>query len=108
MVTPFAHTLIPERRDDKGIATKGIQIGPWTLHTVKGRIYDSEEMGRLNDINVPFPEMFFGYNSLELTHSNGLKLSFNAHKALSMVHDTTCDQEDLVQVSYSQHWKKSR
>ncbi len=109
MVTPFAHTLLPESRDDKGIVTKGIAIGPWTLTTIKGRIFDSGEMGRLNDINVPFPEMFFGYNRLELAHSsNGLKLTFNAHEALSMVHDTTCDEEDLVQVSYSHHWKKSR
>jgi phosphatidylserine decarboxylase len=102
-MNPSLH--LTEKIND-GITTREIIINGWKIQTVKGRIYDSRELlaasSKLSK-SIPFPDMFFGYNSLMIQHDNGFKCTFSALDAFSQV-DTVSD----LKVSISTSWINSR
>jgi hypothetical protein len=89
-----------------GISTRELIMNGWKIQTKKGRIYDSRELleasSKLSK-SIPFPDMFFGYNSLLIQHNNGFKCSFSALDAFSQV-----DTESDLKVSMSSSWINSR
>ena len=91
---------------NNGIHRKEMSIHSWTITTSKGRIYDSTELlsasSKLLKL-IPFPEMFFGHNSLIIQHSSGFKLSFSALDAFLRV-----GGENDLKVSISSAWINSR
>ena len=50
------------------------------------------------------PEMTFGGNKLEIKHSSGFSIEFNAVDALRLVDS----QNDLMKVAMAKEWKESR
>ncbi|KAJ3313963.1 hypothetical protein HDV04_001269 [Boothiomyces sp. JEL0838] len=56
-----------------------------------------------DEIKIPFPEMFFGNNRLEVTTPKKILISFNAVDALKMVDDSH-DSADRIKVAISEKW----
>ncbi|KAJ3270556.1 hypothetical protein HDV01_007706 [Terramyces sp. JEL0728] len=64
-----------------------------------------QNMGNIlsKSIQIPFPEMFFGNNSLEITAPNKQTISFNAVDALKMVDDSK-ESADRFKVAIAEKW----
>ncbi|KNC83127.1 hypothetical protein, variant [Sphaeroforma arctica JP610] len=80
-------------------------IGDWEISTVKDRISNSNE--RDTDeaaLNIPLPEMYFGFNKLRVEHITGWALEFMAMDALDMVDKDT----PTVKVGWADHWHRNR
>ena len=79
----------------------------WRISTCKRPILKAEPIEALNaKLGIPIPEMIFGDNFVAIEHvSSGLKLDFNAGDALDRVSKTA---EGMLQVAYSEEWKKDR
>ena len=102
-MTPLFNLI--EKTED-GIVIREMSINSWKIQTVKGRIFDSRELLAASaklPKSIPFPDMFFGYNSLTVQHNNGFKCSFSALGALSHV-----GIESDLKVSMSSDWINSR
>ncbi|KAI8812671.1 TIP41-like family-domain-containing protein [Cladochytrium replicatum] len=95
----------------------GIRLRGWEIVTRKGPIFNATELdyaAENSKLNVPYPEMFFGHNRLNLKNvSKGFEVEFNAIDALRMVVEDTSviEREDAeggvaVKVSYADHWTK--
>ena len=57
-------------------------------------------------LGIPIPEMIFGDNYVAIEHlPSRTKLDFNSFDALDRVSKT---EEGMLQVAYSEEWKKDR
>ena len=91
---------------NRGIIQRQISIQDWKIITHKARIFDSKELSTARSHlshQVPFPDMFFGYNGITIEHSNGFKCSFAAVEAFDQV-----AEENALKVAISAQWNKSR
>lgn len=80
----------------------------WSVKTNKGTILDAASMTAAEErLQIPVPEMIFGSSEITVEHSSGWKLTFNGLDALDLVNKTG-DKESLLQVAYSEEWRKSR
>ena len=81
---------------------KSIELNDWKFTTTKRPILNQPEMLSLTDrIVIPFPEMFFGFNQLEINTPRGSILRFNAIEALEMVNHK---ESDLIKVAMAEAW----
>jgi len=56
-------------------------------------------------LDIPqLPEMTFGHNRLEIRHSSGFSIDFNAVAALELVNN----KQDLMKVAVAEEWSESR
>lgn len=102
-MTPSLH-ITEDIKDN--ILKKEITVNSWKIQTIKGRIFDSKELLAASSklsTQTPFPDMFFGYNSLVIQHSSGFKCSFSALDAFSQV-----GIESDLKVATSSAWISSR
>ncbi|KAJ3323120.1 hypothetical protein HDV06_002132 [Boothiomyces sp. JEL0866] len=84
-----------------------ILIKGWVIRVAKTPILNSQELSELSkEIQIPFPEMFFGNNSLEITTPRKKTISFNAVDALKMV-DVSKESADRIKVAISEKWTSS-
>ncbi|XP_006628115.1 TIP41-like protein [Lepisosteus oculatus] len=81
-------------------------FGPWKVMAEKTHIMKSKDIERLADeMHMPsLPEMLFGDNVLQLQHSDGFGIKFNAIDALKRVNN----MQDSVKVACAQEWQESR
>ena len=56
------------------------------------------------ELGLPLPEMVFGNDRLEIKHTNGLSIVFDAKKALEKVDSTS----STIKVSMSEKWLNQR
>lgn len=81
--------------------------GQWRISTRKMPILKAEPIEQMNaKLGIPVPEMIFGDNFVEIEHvKTGWKVNFNTFDALDRVSKTA---DGMLQVAYSQEWKKDR
>eukprot|EP01134_Creolimax_fragrantissima_P007738 CFRG7738T1 len=85
--------------------TRRSTVGDWNISTVIDRISNSEERDRDEEkLQIPLPEMYFGFNKLRVEHKSGWALEFMAMDALELVNKTT----PSVEVGWANHWKSHR
>ncbi|KAJ2997214.1 hypothetical protein HDV02_005812, partial [Globomyces sp. JEL0801] len=83
---------------------KTFKVHGWTFQSNKLPIYNSSELeNAAKYIQVPFPEMFFGNNSLQLESPKNVAISFNALDALAMVLNTA-DAANRIKVKMAESW----
>jgi type 2A phosphatase activator TIP41 len=77
-----------------------LELHGFQIKTVKKPIYNKDELERLEAIlSIPFPEMLFGNNRLELVTPHHQLIYFDAVEALKLVALT-----DSVKVSIAEKW----
>ncbi|KAI9208573.1 TIP41-like family-domain-containing protein [Polychytrium aggregatum] len=88
-------------------AVNSIAHAGWTITTKKHPIFNSAEIDNASkEIQMPFPEMFFGNNAIELKHSSGFQYSISALDALRNVASIPESEHKSVQVAHAEHWTK--
>ncbi|KAJ1569029.1 hypothetical protein HK096_004466 [Nowakowskiella sp. JEL0078] len=103
------------------VKERGIEIAGWKIVVRKGAILNSVELDSLAPkfINLPYPEMFFGHNSLTLTHSksnitivlsavDGLSKVFHENNQINKDNDKSREEDASVfkipKVAFAEHW----
>jgi len=81
-------------------------FGDWTISTTKGTIMKSTDAESLaEELDIPqLPEMLFDKNKLEISHTNGFCMNFNAIDALRRVDN----KQDLIKVAVAKEWQRLR
>lgn len=88
--------------------SKSYSNGAWSVRTNKGTILDANSMAAAEErLQIPVPEMIFGQSEITVKHESGWQLTFNGLDALDLV-DKTGNKSGLLQVAYSEEWRKSR
>lgn len=79
----------------------------WRISTRKLPILKADPIEDMNSkLGIPVPEMIFGDNFVAVEHIlSGTQLGFNSFDALDRVSKT---QDGMLQVAYSEEWKKGR
>lgn len=82
------------------------KFGPWCIASNKGSILRSDQAEDLSKkLNIPqLPEMTFGENYINISHSNGFCIEFNAVDALKLVDN----KNDAMKVAIAREWVESR
>lgn len=90
-----------------GLQSYATPDGKWRISTRKRPILKAEPIEEMHTkLGIPIPEMIFGENLVAIEHQpTGVKLEFNAYDALDRVSKT---EEGMLQVAYSEEWKKDR
>lgn len=81
--------------------------GKWRVVTRKSPILKADPIEAMHHkLGIPIPEMIFGDNLVAIEHvASGLTVHFNACDALDRVSKT---QDGMLQVAYSEEWKRNR
>lgn len=81
-------------------------FGPWKITTAKGAILKAGDVDRISaELELPsLPEMVFGDNILQIDHSAGFGIQFNAIDALKRVDN----RHDLMKVAVAEEWQSKR
>lgn len=86
--------------------TESFTFGPWKVTSTKGSILKADEAERISsELELPsLPEMVFGNSALQIDHSAGFGIHFNALDALKLVDN----KHDLMKVAVAEEWQNSR
>lgn len=86
--------------------TDTFSFGPWKITTAKGAILKAGDVDRISaELELPsLPEMVFGDNILQIDHSAGFGIQFNAIDALKRVDN----RHDLMKVAVAEEWQSKR
>lgn len=88
------------------VRTEQFNFGPWSISASTGPILTSAEDERIRtELDIPaMPEMCFGETTLQINHSLGFGISFNAIDALKLVDN----KHDKMKVAYASEWQDQR
>ena len=88
------------------IKTEVFSFGPWHIKASTGPILTSAQDDDMRaQLDIPaLPEMCFGDTKLEVKHSQGFGISFNAMDALRRVDN----KHDTMKVAYAAEWLQDR
>ena len=90
---------------------RGIRLEKWTIQTKSSSISNANDIDELQKyVGFPLPEMTFGNNYLEMTHTpSGWSYRFDTREALKHVKNGELVEGDGgVKVRYAEAWLKSR
>ena len=95
-----------EEKKNPKVKTELFNFGPWHITASTGPILTSVQDDDMRaQLDLPaLPEMCFGDTKLEVKHSQGFGLSFNAMDALRRVDN----KKDTMKVAYAAEWQKER
>jgi len=88
------------------VTKEQFSFGPWSIVACTGPILTSAEDESIRtELDIPaLPEMCFGETSLQINHSAGFGISFNAIDALKLVDN----KHDKMKVAYASEWQHQR
>ncbi|KAI9352172.1 TIP41-like family-domain-containing protein [Obelidium mucronatum] len=93
---------------ESGIAFTTTSNSKWRVSVTKAPILNAEQMERIASseaLQVPYPEMFFGFNKLSVVGEDvGLQITFSAVDALKHVEHGTTEAMESVKVAISKEW----
>jgi type 2A phosphatase activator TIP41 len=87
------------------------ELNDWRIDAVSRPISNAHELDALRDhVRIPLPEMTYGNNLLQLTHTpSNWQYSFSARDALAMVKRGDLGAGDgAAKVGYADEWLSTR